>query len=68
MHPNWPVAVFIVRWILGLLFLMAGYRKEFVLTPAQHAQQYFLDGFEDSWITDWLLLSFGYTIPWKPYG
>ncbi|MCH8301638.1 MAG: DoxX family protein [Proteobacteria bacterium] len=63
MHPHWPVAVFIVRWILGLLFFMAGYWKVFVLTPAQHAQQYFVDGFADSWIPDWLLQLFGVTIP-----
>ena len=63
MHPNWPVAVFIVRWILGLLFLMAGYWKVFVLTPAVHAQHYFVEGFADSWIPGWLLLGFGYSIP-----
>ena len=63
MHPNWPIAVFVVRWILGILFLMAGYWKVFVLTPAQHAQQYFVEGFADQWIPEWLLLAFGYSIP-----
>ncbi len=63
MHPNWPIAIFIVRWILGVLFLMAGYWKVFVLTPAQHAQQYFVEGFADHWIPEWLLLAFGYSIP-----
>ena len=63
MHPNWTIAVFIVRWILGILFLMAGYWKVFVLTPAQHAQQFFVEGFADHWIPEWLLLAFGYSIP-----
>ncbi len=67
MHPNWPAAVFIVRWILGLLFLMAGYWKVFVLTPASHAQQFFLEGFADTWIPSWLLLFFGYTIPFVEF-
>lgn len=63
MHPNWPIAVFITRWILGVVFLMAGYWKVFVLTPAQHARQYFVEGFADYWIPEWLLLVLGFGIP-----
>jgi len=63
MTNNWPIVNFIVRWILGLLFLMAGYWKVFVLTPASHAQQYFVEGFADTWIPVWLLQLFGYSIP-----
>ena len=63
MRDNWPIVNFIVRWILGLLFLMAGYWKVFVLTPAGHAQQYFVQGFSDSWIPTWLLQILGYSIP-----
>ncbi len=63
MHANWTIAVFIARSILGLLFLMAGYWKVFVLTPAQHAQQFFVEGFADHWIPEWLLLALGYSIP-----
>ena len=63
MSDNWPIVNFIVRWILGLLFLMAGYWKVFVLTPAGHAQQFFVEGFSDSWIPTWLLQLFGYSIP-----
>ena len=63
MSDNWPIVNFIVRWILGLLFLMAGYWKVFVLTPAAHAQQFFVEGFSDSWIPSWLLHLFGYSIP-----
>ena len=63
MNKNWPIVVFIVRWILGLLFLMAGYWKVFVLTPAVHAQQFFVDGFAETWIPVWLLNGLGYSIP-----
>lgn len=63
MHPNWPIAVLITRWILGVVFLMAGYWKVFVLTPAQHTRQYFVEGFADYWIPEWLLLVLGFSIP-----
>lgn len=42
---------------------MAGYWKVFVLTPANHAQQFFVDGFSDTWIPTWLLQALGYSIP-----
>jgi thiosulfate dehydrogenase [quinone] large subunit len=63
MNDNWPIVQLIVRWILGLLFLMAGYWKVFVLTPASHAQQFFVEGFSDTWIPGWLLQFLGYGIP-----
>ncbi len=63
MNNNWPIVNFIARWILGLLFLMAGYWKVFVLTPAGHAQKYFVEGFADTWIPTWLLNALGYGIP-----
>jgi len=63
MNSNWPIANFMARWILGILFLMAGYWKVFVLTPAAHAQQYFVEGFADTWIPAWLLNVLGYGIP-----
>lgn len=63
MSDNWPITTFIVRWILGILFLMAGYWKVFVLTPATHAQQFFVEGFAESWIPVWFLNVGGYGIP-----
>lgn len=63
MSKNWPIVNFIVRWILGLLFLMAGIWKVFVLTPAAHAQQFFVEGLSQTWIPAWLLQVFGYSIP-----
>lgn len=63
MSKNWPIVNLTLRWILGLLFLMAGYWKVFVLTPASHAQEYFVEGFSDTWIPTWLLQILGYSIP-----
>jgi len=63
MHANWPIVHFIVRWILGILFTMAGYWKVFVLTPSEHTSRYFVDGFVDSWIPEWLLTALGMSIP-----
>ena len=63
MSDNWPIVNLIVRWILGLLFFMAGFWKVFVLTPASHAQQFFVEGFSEHWIPAWLLQLLGYGIP-----
>jgi hypothetical protein len=38
-HPDgWSWAVFFVRWVLGLIFFMAGWWKTFELGPVGHAQ------------------------------
>jgi uncharacterized membrane protein YphA (DoxX/SURF4 family) len=61
---NWTVVIFIVRWILGLLFLMAGYWKVFELTASEHARRFFVEGFADTWIPVWLLQGLGLVIPY----
>jgi len=62
-NDNWTVVHFIARWILGILFLMAGYWKVFVLTPVEHANQFFVDAFAETWIPEWLLYVLGLSIP-----
>ncbi len=57
-------AVFIARWVLGVLFLMAAYWKVFILTAAEHASRFFVQGFADTWIPVWLLTIFGTIIPY----
>lgn len=57
------IAVFLARTMLGLLFFMAGWWKVFTLTPAVHAQRFFLEGFKDHWIPEWLLSFLGLAIP-----
>lgn len=60
---NTALAAFLVRWLLGILFVMAGTWKVFVLTPAVHAQKMFVEGMAGHWIPDFLLTFFGMTIP-----
>ncbi len=57
------IAVFLARTMLGLVFFMAGWWKVFTLTPVVHAQNFFVDGFKDHWIPEWLLWALGVTIP-----
>jgi len=63
-HPDgWAWAVFFVRWVLGLIFFMAGWWKTFELGPVGHAQRFFIGPYTDSWIPLWLLWTFGTVIP-----
>ena len=62
---GWPWAIFTVRWVLGLIFFMAGWWKCFTLGPAGHARLFFLteEFSQGSWIPDWMLWAVGTTIP-----
>ncbi len=60
---NFGIAGFIVRWILGIIFLVAGGWKVFVLTPGEHTRLFFLEGFADTWIPEFLLVMLGNGIP-----
>ena len=57
-------SIFTVRWVLGLIFFMAGWWKCFELTRAEHARQYFVVAFEGHWIPQPVLQSLGLTIPY----
>ena len=57
------VAILLARWIVGLIFTMAGYWKVFILGPGAHARQFFLTPYADSWIPSWLLWVSGTSIP-----
>lgn len=61
---NLGAARFLVRWLLGIVFAMAGYWKVFVLGADEHARQFFVEAFADSWIPEWLLSGLGYLIPY----
>ncbi len=61
---HYQSAYFIVRWILGILFLTAGHWKVFILGASQHAQQFFVTAYADSWIPQWLLGLLGNVIPY----
>ena len=60
---GWSWAVFFVRWVLGLIFFMAGWWKTFELGPLGHARHLFIEPYAGSWIPVWLLWAFGTVIP-----
>jgi len=55
-------AIFFARWVLGLIFFMAGVWKVFQLGPFEHARKYFLP-FSDTFLPVWSLWIVGITIP-----
>ena len=56
-------ALFLARWILGLIFFMAGVWKVFELSPIGHARLFFVGPYEESFLPLWLLWSAGTVIP-----
>ncbi len=56
-------ALFLARWILGLIFFMAGVWKVFQLGPIGHARRFFVGPYEESFLPVWLLWSAGTVIP-----
>lgn len=60
---GWCWASFFSRWVLGLTFLMAGWYKVFTMTATEHARQYFVGGYAETWIPIWLLWTLGFLIP-----
>ncbi len=60
---NKGVASFFIRISLALFVGMIGYQKVFIISPYNHAKQFFIDGFKDHWIPEWLLWTLGYSIP-----
>lgn len=56
-------AVFFARWVLGLIFFMAGWWKTFDLGPLEHARRLFVEPYADTWIPAFLLWSLGAVIP-----
>ena len=56
-------AVLFARLVLGLIFLMAGVHKVFVMGPVAHARQWFLPYADSSFLPSWSLWAVGTTIP-----
>jgi len=64
MNQDLAFVRFFSRWLLVILFTMAGYWKVFELTAANHANNFFVASYSDTWIPEWLLLALGYFIPY----
>ena len=56
-------AVFFARWVLGLIFFMAGVYKVFQQGPLQHARQWFIGPYAHSFLPTWSLWATGVSIP-----
>ncbi len=63
MMCNQGFASLFSRWVLATLVGMIGYYKVFTLSPSMHAQKFFIEGFTNHWIPEWLLWPLGYSIP-----
>lgn len=57
------LATVLARWVVGLIFAMAGYWKTFTLGPLAHAERFFVSGYADHWMPTWLLWATGATVP-----
>ncbi len=64
---NWSMANFLARWMLGIVFLMAGFWKVFSFTAIEHARQYFVEAYADTWIPASLLWALGLVIPYVEF-
>ncbi len=60
---NKAIAVFLVRWALGLKFLLTGIYKISDMTLYNHANNLFVQRFADSWIPEPVLWFLGYMFP-----
>ena len=60
---GWSWAIFFVRWVLGLIFFMAGWWKTFDLGPLEHARKLFVEPYADTWLPAWLLWASGTVVP-----
>ena len=60
-------ALCLTRAVLGLIFLMAGIYKVFVLGPAGHVHRFFLP-YEDTFLPTWSLWVVGSIIPFVELG
>ena len=56
-------AIFFARWIVGLIFFMAGWWKVFTLGPLQHAQKLFVDPYSGTFLPVWSLWLTGAIVP-----
>ena len=57
------IAIFLGRWLLGLLFLLRGWYKVFEMTPQVHTDRIFIERFAETWIPEPVLWSLGMSIP-----
>ena len=57
------LAVFFTRWVLGLIFFMAGIFKVFEMGALNHARDLFVEPYAETFLPAWSLWLTGTTIP-----
>ncbi len=57
------LALFFVRWILGLAFMMEGFHKVFDTGAVEFAREVFVGDYQDTWIPVWFLWILGFMFP-----
>jgi len=62
-HVGRAWALLLARWLLGLIFAMAGFWKVFTLGPLEHASGMFVEAYADTFLPAWSLWLTGATIP-----
>jgi uncharacterized membrane protein YphA (DoxX/SURF4 family) len=56
-------AIFVARALLGLVFLVAGVHKVFIMSPLVHAKNLFVDPYAGTWLPVWGLWASGTVVP-----
>jgi uncharacterized membrane protein YphA (DoxX/SURF4 family) len=56
-------ALLVARWILGLIFFMAGAWKVFSLGPVEHARRLFVEPYLHTFLPRWSLWATGTIVP-----
>lgn len=56
-------AIFVARWILGLIFFIAGYWKVFEMGPLEHARLLFVEPYAHTVLPSWALWATGAAVP-----
>src|ERR1700749_5061810 len=56
-------ALLIARWILGLIFFMAGLWKTFSLGPVEHARRLFVEPYAHTFLPRWSRWATGTVVP-----
>ena len=61
------LALFFVRWVLGLAFMMEGFHKVFAIGAVEFAREVFVEDYQDTWIPVWFLWTLGFMFPFMEF-
>jgi len=61
------LALFFVRWVLGLAFMMEGFHKVFTIGAVDFSREVFVGDYQDTWIPVWFLWALGFMFPFLEF-